>query len=124
MVVTMPQAEELEDFVWQDYALCKDVAEIYPADENPFFKEGRGKTYPLARSYCANCSVVIDCLIDGIDDEEGFRGATSPTERKEIRKMLRQGVRFRDAVEKLWDSHRASRRGGEVPRSIVWEEWV
>lgn len=114
-----------DDFRWQELASCYRVAYLYPdQNDNPFFKEGRGQTYPKARKYCAGCPVVVDCLVDGLDTEVGFRGGCSPIERQQIRMAMLQGERLEDAVEAIWSVHRANPKAGEVPDSKVWDEWI
>lgn len=114
-----------DDFAWHEFASCYRMAYLYQdQEENPFFKEGRGQTYPLARKYCSICPVVVDCLIDGLDTEVGFRGGCSPTERTEIRMAMLNGQRLEDAVEEIWSEHRSNPRAGEVPDAKVWDEWI
>lgn len=113
-----------EDYNWMEFGACYKLAWILTdPEEHPFFMEGRGQTYPLARKFCAGCPVVVDCLIDGIEDPSGFRGGTSPTERSEIRAMMYRGWDFVDAVEEVWSEHREGDNDTEVPSASVWEDW-
>ena len=117
-------AEVAYDFAWTEFAACLGIAHLYSQDTNPFFVEGRGKTYPQAREFCAICPVVVDCLIDGLDSEAGFRGACSPIERVQIRLALDEGSSLETETEVIWEEHRASRRGGKVPTKKVWADWI
>ncbi len=117
-------AEVAYDFEWKEFAACRGTALLYKPGDNPFFVEGRGKTYPTAREFCAICPVVVDCLIDGLDSEAGFRGACSPIERVQIRLALDDGGSLEEETEAIWQEHRASDRGGKVPNKKVWIEWV
>jgi hypothetical protein len=108
-------------FKWRAFASCRGLA--YNEDTNPFFKEGRGEVYKIAREFCARCPVVIDCLLDGLDDTIGFRGGTSVNERATIRRSLRLGMNFRNSVEEVWEYHRHS---GvlRAPEKSIWSEWT
>ncbi len=117
-------AEVAYDFAWMEFAACYGTAHLYTQDDNPFFVEGRGKTYPTAREFCAICSVVVDCLIEGLDSESGFRGGCSPIERVQIRLALDEGGSLEVETEAIWIEHRANRRGGRVPDKRVWEDWI
>ena len=108
-------------FQWRRFASCKDIE--WEEVNNPFFQEGRGETYPLARSFCAGCPVVIDCLLDGLDEPIGFRGGVSVNERATIRRSLRLGMRFQDAVEEIWEYHRQS-GDQRAPDKHIWNEWT
>ena len=110
-------------YYWAELGSCWELGLQIPMEQNPFFREGKGSTYDEARAYCAGCPVVVDCLIDGIDEEAaGFRGGMSPNERAEVRRSVRRGKLFRQAVESVWARHR---RGGRnpVPPKQVWSEW-
>lgn len=117
--------EVVDDFEWQKSGACYRIAFLYEDQtENPFFKEGRGQTYPMARIYCAICPVVVDCLIEGLDTDAGFRGGCSPVERTEIRLRLEAGQSLEDATESIWSEHRANNKGSPVPPRRVWDEWI
>lgn len=117
-------AEVAYDFAWMLFAACLGIAHLYAVANNPFFVEGRGKTYPIAREYCAICPVVVDCLIEGLDSEVGFRGGCSPVERVEIRLALDQGGSLEVETEAIWEEHRTNERGGKVPDKKVWRDWI
>lgn len=113
------------DFEWLNSAACRDMAYLYDDQtQNIFFKEGRGQTYPMARIYCAICPVVVDCLIDGLDTDAGFRGGCSPVERTAIRMALDSGESLESAVESIWSAHRINEKGSAVPPTRVWDEWI
>lgn len=112
-------------FEWMSSASCLGMAYLYEdQNDNPFFVEGRGSTYPIARRFCSICPVVVDCLIEGLDSDVGFRGGCSPHERTRIRMALDAGISLESATEEIWDEHRAIARGGEVPDSKVWDDWI
>ncbi len=117
-------AEVAYDFEWKEFAACRGIALQYKPGDDPFFKEGRGKTYPKAREFCAICPVVVDCLIDGLDSEAGFRGCCSPIERVQIRLALDDGGSLEAETEAIWEEHRVSDRGGKVPSKKVWSDWI
>lgn len=133
VAVVMYEADDLieapleaeADFEWQKLGACYRMAFLYrDQTENPFFKEGRGQTYPMARIYCAICPVVVDCLIDGLDTDAGFRGGCSPVERTQIRLALEGGWSLEEATEAIWSEHRANDKASPVPPQRVWEEWI
>lgn len=109
------------DFEWRAYALCFDIAHLAGSEENPFFVEGRGGTYPLARKFCVKCPVVVDCLIEGMrEDNVGFWGCTSPSDRTMIRRKMVRGNTFKRAVQTTWANYA---EGVQVPDNQVWNEW-
>ncbi len=114
MVTTMlPQAAEV-DFDWKEYAPCLDI--------NVFFVEGSGNIYTAARRYCCNCLVVVDCLIEGLDDEFGMRGCMSPNERISVVDWMEAGYSLKTAAEAVWKYHR-DRGKTAVPLKSIWEDW-
>lgn len=123
-MVTLVSEEEFVDveYDWRQSASCLNVALNNPPGENPFFKEGRGPNYPIAREFCAGCPVVIDCLLEGLhEDNVGFWGCMSSNERAQVRRRLRHDVDFFEAVEEVWSYHRG--HGKPVPPTRVWREW-
>jgi hypothetical protein len=122
LVETEPEVEE--EFDWFELAACYGIAHLYPPGQDPFFKHGRGKTYSTAREYCSRCPVVVDCLIEGLEEEEGFRGCTSPSERSNIRRLMKQGWTIQEATEEQWRSKRINPLGSSVPPGAVWKDWI
>lgn len=123
--MTVVEEEQYVDvgYDWRKYASCLAIGRNILAVENPFFKEGRGPNYPIARAFCSGCPVVIDCLIEGLhEDNVGFWGCMSSNERAQVRRRIRQNWDFFDAVEEVWSYHR---RYGKfpVPPIKVWTEW-
>jgi hypothetical protein len=56
------------------------------ADTNIFFDEEHGGGYAQARAICAGCRVIVPCRDYAIANEEhGYWGGTSPTQRVAIR---------------------------------------
>lgn len=119
---TVHMAQTADDYCWMDDALC--IGMFALGDKNPFFKlnRGRGARYSKARSLCAKCPVVIDCLIEGLQvDNVGFWGCTNDAERVRIRRTMSQGLTFVDAVESVWEPHRKLKV--QVPPTSVWKDW-
>ncbi len=115
MVTTMlPQAAEV-DFDWKEYAPCLKVTDV-------FFIEGSGSVYTAARRYCCNCLVVVDCLIDGLEEEFGMRGCLSPNERITVNDWMEAGYSLKSSVEVVWKYHR-DRGKTAVPLKSIWEDW-
>jgi hypothetical protein len=110
-------------YEWQSDANCLGLSwRLERPEDNPFFQEGRGKTYKKARKFCASCPVVIDCLVEAMrPDTVGFWGGLSHTERVEVRMLIDNGWDFKQAVEALWAYHRE--KNHVVPPSSVWEDW-
>ena len=103
-------------------AACLEVAYQAEPDENPFFKEGRGEVYDVARSFCSNCPVVVDCLLESINEGIGFFGCMSVNERAGLRRDMLLGESFYKSVEKVWEYHR--RNGSDrAPDKTIWMEW-
>ena len=126
MVATMPLPTKNEEFDWRMYANCRDLA--FLGEENPFFVEGYGANYPIARMYCSNCRVVIDCLlaclVDGLNaDDEGMWGCMSPNERRTAMKQMAKGDNLKQVVERIWSRQRKRKNGSLVPSIDVWKEW-
>jgi hypothetical protein len=124
MVAVMTDEIELSvEFDWRSYAACRDLN--YDSGDDPFFIEGHGATYRTARQYCSGCSVVIDCLIEGVSDPDntGMWGCTSPNERADIREMLGLGYTLKESAEFLWADERKKARGVQVPPKSIWSEW-
>jgi len=95
----------------------------YNSAENPFFKQGRGEVYKVAREFCSGCPVVVDCLLESIDEPIGFFGCMSVTERSGLRRDLKLGLGFKEAVDKVWAHHRTYGEG-RAPSKSVWKEWT
>lgn len=112
----------MEEFDWRSFALC---GEIKYEDDDPFFAEGYGATYSVARTYCSVCPVVIDCLIEGLFDEEnlGMWGCMSPNERTEVRNKMEEGYTLMRAAESVWAKERKKESGMLVPPKKVWKDW-
>ncbi len=108
-------------FQWRNYASCRGLE--YEEEVNPFFQEGRGETYKTARAFCAGCPVVVDCLLDGLNEPIGFRGGTSVNERATIRRSLRLGMGFKEAVEQVWEYHRRT-ADDKSPNKQIWDDWT
>lgn len=110
------------DYEYRKRASCIGISYQYESDENPFFQQGRGEVYRVARAFCSGCPVVVDCLIENLEEHIGFWGCMSVNERQGIRRDMRLGIEFVDAVEKVWSYHR---RNGEnkAPSPEVWKEW-
>lgn len=115
------------EFDWRSYANCLEIVDT--GEGNPFFVEGYGANYPVAREYCSNCLVVIDCLMECLIDEgnlneEGMWGCMSPNERRTAVRLINKGMSFKAAVERLWDKQRNNKRNGaQVPGKEIWNEW-
>jgi len=119
MAVVMEAAE----FDWRAFAACSDFTSIAPED-NPFFADGQGNTYPVARIYCSSCPVVIDCLIEGLEpDNTGMWGCMSPNERTTVNSVMDEGFSLKQAAEAVWDLQRKRQRGMTVPPKSIWKEW-
>lgn len=110
----------MDDFVWRKEASC--IGLSFQVEENPFFQTGRGEVYRVARAFCSGCPVVVDCLVENLDEPIGFWGCMSVNERSGLRRDLRLGVGFKDAVEKVWEYHR--KQGSDrAPEQSIWMEW-
>lgn len=122
MVVAM-SLDEGNEFEWKGLALCRNYGDNFPKNDHPFFIEGAGRTYDIARPICASCPVVVDCLLYIIDDRGsiGFWGATTQNERANIRRHMDNGIDFTKAVEIVWSKNRKKRV--TVPPKIVWKDW-
>ena len=64
---------------WQDYALC---AEVGP---DLFLPEDGASAGP-AKSICAECPVIAQCLELGMKVSDGIFGGLTPKERRRLRK--------------------------------------
>ncbi len=119
MVTTMVPEDTTTFFKWRNYAACINL----DADDaqNTFFVDKAGYTYRKARAYCANCSVVVDCLIEGMDNELGMWGCTSPNEREDISSFMQAGYNLKKATEMIWKYHREGKLS--VPSKSIWEYW-
>lgn len=113
---------ETEEFNWREYATCQFLSSD-DQDDSPFFIEGYGAQYTRARRYCHFCPVVIDCLIEGLDNEMGMWGCTSPNERTSINNMMEYGMTLKSAVESIWGTYRYENSGVLVPPKSIWEDW-
>lgn len=79
---------------WRDSAACKGI------DPNVFVpNEGRGgltgrSTYAVARTFCAQCTVVQECLMFAVEEnmEFGMFGGMTPRERRVIKRQVRLTV--------------------------------
>ena len=100
---------------------CLGLAHI--GSENPFFKQGRGEVYKIARVFCSGCPVVVDCLLESIDEPIGFWGCMSVTERMGLRRDLKLGLGFKEAVDKVWE-HQRNNGDNRAPEKAVWKEWI
>lgn len=110
---------------WRRFANCLGTADLA---DNPFFVEGYGANYPIAREYCSTCRVVIDCLmeciVDGSNlDDEGMWGCMSPNERRTMIRGMNKGETIKQAAERIWSKQRSRPNGSAVPPLIVWREW-
>lgn len=110
------------DFDYRVHASCIGIAYLYPKSENPFFKQGRGEVYRVARKMCSGCPVVVDCLVDNLEEDIGFFGGCSVTERTHIRRDMKLGVSFAESAEKIW-SHQRNGGSDNAPPKSVWKEW-
>ena len=119
MVAIMAREIEVK-FDWRAYAACEGIEKT-----DTFFGEDYGATYGLARMYCSTCPVVIDCLIEGIEDQDniGMWGCTSPNERTQIRSWMDEGFSLKESVEAIWQYEREKVRGVKVPPKRVWRDW-
>lgn len=120
MVATMLPEDPAISFDWKKYAACRDIGVTYR--DNIFFIEGYGAVYDKARSYCARCVVVVDCLIEGIENELGMWGCMSPNERWDVGKDMEVGYSLKRAAEIIWKPHR-NRGKVLVPPESIWEYW-
>jgi len=119
---TAPEIDtEITGYEWMEDGNCLGLEYRIKEHTNPFFPVAQGSHKRVARSYCCGCPVVIDCLIAGLDDTEGFRGGLTEDERRRVRTRMRRGISFKSAVEATWSSNR--KRGNLVPAKSVWEEW-
>lgn len=113
--------DQMEDgYDWRKDASCIGIA--FLPTPNPFFKQGRGEVYKVARKFCSGCPVVVDCLLAGIDEDVGFLGCMSVTERTNVRRSVKLGKSFHAAVEKVWGYHRKQGKD-KAPSKSVWKEW-
>ena len=108
-----------QGYEWRKDPSCQGLAY---QKENPFFKQGRGEVYKVARVFCSGCPVVVDCLLDSIEEPIGFFGCMSPAERTGLRRDLKLGLRFKLAVEKVWQYHR-NQGEDRAPEGVIWMEW-
>lgn len=77
---------------WRTEAAClgEDRELFYPAP---------GANAPEARAICEGCPVRWECLEDSLQETFGFWGATSPSERDQMRRGMRaRGRRGRRAA--------------------------
>lgn len=72
---------------WAKSAACRDM----PKD---LFFGQRGNPYHEARTACAGCPVLLDCLAETRkypeDDDAGFRGGLSYKNRARVRALVRE----------------------------------
>lgn len=68
---------------WTEEALCQEVGVevFYPPDDKPVARD----FYSRAKSICARCSVINECLNYGLEETYGVWGGTTPTERQALR---------------------------------------
>jgi len=79
---------------WRDDAACAGMT--WQERDRIFFPEdpgtgpGRQRMYDEARSYCARCPVVAECLDDAQrwNDRDGFRGGMSASQRVRLRPSI------------------------------------
>lgn len=116
VTMTLPQDTGIS-FDWKEYASCRDVD-----SSDIFFIEGYGATYNDARSYCSNCVVVVDCLIESLGNEFGMWGCMSPNERVSVEKDMEVGYGLKTSAEVIWQYHR-DRGKVSVPSKSIWEWW-
>lgn len=73
---------------WIERALCREVGieVFYPPDDKPVARD----FYARAKSVCANCDVIKECIDYGIDETYGVWGGTTPVERQAMREDARE----------------------------------
>lgn len=121
-VVVDPEEDQDQEFDWRLFAACSFLSDE-DQEQSPFFIEGYGAQYNRARRYCHSCPVVIDCLIEGLENEVGMWGCTSPNERTSVNNMMEYGMSFKKAVESIWELYRHENSGILVPPKSIWKDW-
>ena len=67
---------------WMSKSLCQQVGLVF------FFPEkGDVAKVRSAKSICASCEVVAECLEFGLEEQHGIWGGTTETERRQIRRQ-------------------------------------
>lgn len=112
---------EVQGYEWKLDGSCYGLEYKLELNENPFFLEGPGVRYNMARRYCSGCPVVVDCLIDALEDLFGFKGCMTEGQRKAMRSGLNAGRSFKLLAEEIWKPHRGTNM--LVPPESVWKEW-
>ncbi len=118
MVTAMLPQDIGTGFNWREFAACAGID--YRNDV--FFIEGAGAVYQEARSYCSNCFVVVDCLIEGMENDLGMWGCMSPNERISVGKHMQVGYGLKTLAEVRWKYHRDKGKLS-VPSKSVWDDW-
>lgn len=71
----------MKSLKWQDDAECADISShfFFPDDDGPV----NGHSYTEARTICAQCPVITECLTYALTDQisHGMFGGLTPTER-------------------------------------------
>lgn len=86
--VAAPEGKRGDIIDWREMAACAPFR--WTPENDPFFPP-KGGTFDDARSICAVCPVIADCLqasitAESINGLHGFRAGHTPTERKSLRR--------------------------------------
>jgi WhiB family redox-sensing transcriptional regulator len=112
------------DTSWYDRARCRDMATRLQDGGEYFFPDCKQqqKQSRLARTFCYECPVRVDCLMTALEANElidGIWGGTTPRERRQLRKAAHRPIMFRsmlqaieDRLETIWRSENAK---GYIP---------
>lgn len=75
---------------WRESAACKGI------DPNVFVPHEKSgltgrSTYAVARTFCAQCTVVEECLMFAVENniEFGMFGGTTPRDRRVVKRQVR-----------------------------------
>ena len=80
-----------DDKRWQDHAVCATT------DPDAFYPPN-GDDYAVPRRVCLGCPVRLECLLDGLNEEHGMWGGTTPDERHQLRKKITSNPKHRAAL--------------------------